>query len=194
MGRRRARALPHQAGVGAVAGRRAGASVTAVFVAAVLVVASACSSGGGSRASVGRKAPAFSTFDTSGKPVALSDFAGRPVLVNFWASWCVPCRAEFPVLQKAIDTHPGLAVLGVVFKDSRGSAAGFLADEHATWPGLIDPKGQIAAAYGVAEKPGIPVTVAVGTDGTVRGRHLGPLQNQADVDALLAAATTPSGR
>ena len=52
--------------------------------------------------------------------------------------------------------------------------------------GLVDPKGQIAKAYGVAPKPGIPVTVAVGADGVVRSRHLGPLQNQGDVDALLS--------
>ena len=66
------------------------------------------------------------------------------------------------------------------------AAAAFLRDEHATWPGLVDPKGQIAKAYGVAPKPGIPVTVAVGADGVVRSRHLGPLQNQGDVDALLS--------
>jgi cytochrome c biogenesis protein CcmG, thiol:disulfide interchange protein DsbE len=157
-----------------------------VVVGLLAGVTAACGGGGPTRrAEVGQPAPLFSTFDVDGRPVSLSSFKGRPVLVNFWASWCVPCRAEFPVLRKAIETHPGLVVLGVVFQDGRGPAAAFLRDQHATWPGLIDPKGQIAKAYGVAAKPGIPVTVAIGADGIVRSRHLGPLPQDADLDALL---------
>jgi hypothetical protein len=74
--------------------------------------------------------------------------------------------------------------LGVVHNDSRANAAAFAQAERAAWPGLTDPKNQIAGAYGVE---GIPVTIAVGRDGMLRARHVGVMRG-ADADALVAAA------
>lgn len=93
------------------------------------------------------------------------------MVLNFWASWCVPCRKEFPLLKR----YEGAQVLGVIFQDSDDSARSFMAEQRATWPGLRDPRGQIAAAYGVGKKPGIPVTVFIDAAGKVTGIHLGPL-------------------
>lgn len=133
----------------------------------------------------GSSAPAFETFDLDGKPVRLADYRGKVVLLNFWASWCVPCRKEFPLLKKV---HGGdVAVLGVVYQDSRRSAAAFMRDQGATWPGLIDPKGQIADAYGVATKPGIPVTVAIDARGALVQRHTGELR-AGDLEKLISSA------
>jgi cytochrome c biogenesis protein CcmG/thiol:disulfide interchange protein DsbE len=167
----------------------------AVGVAAVVVVVGGYlafrpSDGGGgggrSRAVVGGKAPTFVTFDLDNKRVRLDDVVGRgPVLLNFWASWCVPCRTEFPMLAK-VNGH-GATVLGVVFRDSGNDARAFMRDQHATWPGLIDPRGQIADAYDVRPKPGIPVTFAIDRAGVIRAKHLGPL-TQADLDELLRLA------
>jgi cytochrome c biogenesis protein CcmG/thiol:disulfide interchange protein DsbE len=134
------------------------------------------------RAAVGQRAPTFATFDLEGRRVRLDDVDG-PKLVNFWASWCVPCRTEFPMLAK-VDGH-GATVLGVVFRDSAANAAAFMREQHAAWPGLVDPQGQIADAYDVHPKPGIPVTYAVDAAGIVRAKHLGPL-TQADLDHLTA--------
>lgn len=139
-------------------------------------------SAGTRRAAVGQKAPTFATFDLEGKRVRLADVDG-PVLLNFWASWCVPCRTEFPMLAK-VHGH-GATVLGVVFRDSASNAAGFMREQHAGWPGLVDPQGQIADAYDVHPKPGIPVTYAIDAGGVVRAKHLGPL-SQADLDRLTA--------
>jgi cytochrome c biogenesis protein CcmG/thiol:disulfide interchange protein DsbE len=152
----------------------------------------ACGSGGSTgKAAVGTTAPGFATSDVNGNRVRLADFSGHPVLVNFWASWCIPCRTEFPVLRSLTAAHPDVKVLGVVFKDSASDARKFLDEQHATWPGLLDPKGQIADAYGVHQKPGIPVTVLVDGSGVVRARHLGPITSVADAETLLA---TPSGK
>ena len=178
MGRRRERTLAHQ--------------ITALIACvSVALAATACWSSSSTKARIGATAPAFATDDLDGNRVRLADAAGHPVLVNFWASWCVPCRTEFPVLKSVLAAHPEVRVLGVVFNDSASAARHFLDDQHATWPGLIDPKGQIAAAYDVHQKPGIPVTVFVDKDGIVRARHLGPITSTAEAEKLLA---TPSGK
>lgn len=137
--------------------------------------------GGGAVARVGRPAPPFETFDLAGAPVSLADVKG-PVLLNFWASWCTPCREEFPMLARV--HGKGATVLGVVFRDSAESARGFMQEQRAAWPGLIDPKNQIADAYDVHPKPGIPVTYAIDAAGIVRAKHLGPL-TQSDLNRLL---------
>ncbi|MEO7836917.1 MAG: TlpA disulfide reductase family protein [Acidimicrobiales bacterium] len=133
----------------------------------------------------GRPAPTFETFDLAGRPVRLVNYRGKVVLLNFWASWCVPCRKEFPLL-KEVDGGD-VAVLGVVYQDSKRAAAAFMRDQDATWPGLVDPKGQIANAYDVAAKPGIPVTVAIDVRGALVKRHIGELR-RGDLESLIATA------
>ena len=164
----------------------------AAIVALTLVFA-ACTGSGTSSAAVGKPAPAVSAKDLNGQTVNVNTLRGSPVLLNFWASWCVPCKGEFPVLQKGLSDHPDLKVVGVVFNDSASSARRFMTDEHATWPSLTDPGAKIASAYHVAQKPGIPVSVLIDKDGVVRGTHLGPFSNQAELDGFLAGVT-PSGK
>ena len=158
--------------------------VAALAAAAVVLAVVAFRPASGPEGSGGR-APTFATFDLEGRPVALADYRGKVVLVNFWASWCIPCRREFPLLKEV--NGDDVAVLGVVFDDYVGAARRFMREQGATWPGLIDPKGQIAAAYGVAKKPGIPVTVAVDGDGTLAARHVGEAR-RADLARLVARA------
>ena len=131
-------------------------------------------------------APAFRTTDLDGRPVSLEDYRGRPVLVNFWASWCVPCRNEFPLFKEVNGER--LAVLGVVFQDTRSAAAEFMEDQGATWPGLVDPGGRIADDYDVGFRPGLPVTVAIDAAGALAGRHVGELRRE-DLDRLVAAVS-----
>lgn len=134
-------------------------------------------------------APTFETFDLKGEPVRLVDYRGKVVILNFWASWCVPCRKEFPLLKQV---HGGdVVVLGVVYRDSKRAAAAFMRDQGATWPGLIDPDGEIADAYDVAAKPGLPVTVAIDANGSLVRRHIGELR-RGDLEGLIAAAQQSS--
>jgi thiol-disulfide isomerase/thioredoxin len=136
----------------------------------------------------GQTAPLFQSFDLDGHPVALKDLRGHRVILNFWASWCEPCRAEFPVLRQLVLEHPDVRLLGVVFQDTDGPARAFLRAEGATWPGVRDPAGQIASGYDVHSKPGIPVSVLIGPDGAVRARHLGPIQDSRDGQAFIQQA------
>ena len=137
---------------------------------------------------VGKPAPMFTTFDLSGQRVRLSDYRGKVVLVNFWGSWCVPCRDEFGVLRTTVARHADVRVLGVVFQDSDSSARRFMQRQKATWPGLRDDAGRIAAAYGVRQPP---QTFVVDAAGVLRGRHIGQ-DFQVDVDGLLASSRSPA--
>jgi cytochrome c biogenesis protein CcmG/thiol:disulfide interchange protein DsbE len=122
---------------------------------------------------LGRAAPDFALRDLDGHDVRLADFRGRPLLVYFWASWCLPCRTEFPLLKQALLDHAGerLAVVGVVFKDSAANAGQFMSAQGASWPALVDPGGATAAAYSVFAPP---TTFYVDAGGIVRAVSFGP--------------------
>jgi cytochrome c biogenesis protein CcmG/thiol:disulfide interchange protein DsbE len=138
---------------------------------------------------VGQAAPQFvAPSVTTPQRVVLAAYQGKTVLLNFWASWCVPCQAEFPVLRRAEGRHPGVAVVGVVFNDSPGAAAGFMRAQHADWPSVEDPAARIATAYGVGNKPGIPVTVIIDARGIVRAHHFGGFGTDGELDGTLRQA------
>jgi cytochrome c biogenesis protein CcmG/thiol:disulfide interchange protein DsbE len=120
-----------------------------------------------------RPAPEFTLKDLDGRDVRLSDFHGRPLLVYFWASWCLPCRTEFPLLKTALAAHAGdgLAAVGIVFKDSSTSAGEFMNAQGASWPALVDPDGAVAGAYAVHAPP---TTFYIDGAGVVRAISFGP--------------------
>jgi cytochrome c biogenesis protein CcmG, thiol:disulfide interchange protein DsbE len=136
-------------------------------------------------AEIGRPAPSFVLADLDGRPLRLADLAGRPVIVNFWASWCGPCFEEFPMLRDALAEHAddGLAIVGIVYQDRSESARGFMEGLEATWPAAMDPGGRVAAAYGVNAPP---ETFFIDRAGVVRGRQLGPLTEATLADKLAA--------
>jgi cytochrome c biogenesis protein CcmG/thiol:disulfide interchange protein DsbE len=137
----------------------------------------------------GDRAPDFSLADLDGQPVRLADHAGHPVLVNFWASWCLPdCAEEFPILDEAIDANAdlGLAVIGIVYRDRSEAARAFGRQFGATWPLVMDPGERVARAYGVF---GPPESWLIGPDGRILSRHIGPFtadELAAELDALRA--------
>ena len=128
--------------------------------------------GGAGSALVGHVAPVFTLPSLDGRCIDLSAYRGRPVVVNFWASWCHPCRQEFPLLRAARARHraDGLVMLGVVHQDIADDARQFAGDEHATWPMLFDGHNAVSAEYGV--KP-IPQTFFIRRDGTISARVFG---------------------
>jgi cytochrome c biogenesis protein CcmG, thiol:disulfide interchange protein DsbE len=127
---------------------------------------------GASPTAIGSVAPDFELVDLDGNPVQLSALRGRPVIVNFWASWCVPCADEFPLLRNAHERHAdeGLVVVGIVYQD-RSQAAGDFMDRHdARWIAAADPEGRVAERYAVL---GPPETFLIGRDGRIEARALG---------------------
>jgi cytochrome c biogenesis protein CcmG, thiol:disulfide interchange protein DsbE len=133
---------------------------------------------------VGNPAPDFSLADLEGNPVRLADLRGRPVILNFWASWCGPCVEEFPLLREAAAVHgeDGLVVVGVVYRDRSEAARDFMTRNGGTWAAAMDPGDRVADAYGVI---GPPETYFIARDGTIAGRQFGPIDAES-LDAQLA--------
>ncbi|MGH2429236.1 MAG: TlpA family protein disulfide reductase [Candidatus Limnocylindria bacterium] len=141
--------------------------------------------GAASGAGIGTVAPEFALADLDGQPVRLADLRGRPVVVNFWASWCGPCVEEFPLLREAAAEHAddGLAIVGIVYEDRSEAARGFMDRMGASWPAAMDPGGRVADAYGVF---GPPETFFIGRDGVVVDRQIGQF-SAASLDEKLTA-------
>jgi peroxiredoxin len=132
----------------------------------------------GGRATAGAAAPDFATQTLDGSRVRLSQYRGKPVLLNFWATWCAPCQDEMPLIQRASDIYKaqGLVVLAVNYQQtSTSSMQGFLRKVNARFPAVFDPAGQIAGAYGV--NVGLPVSVFIDRSGTVSFIQLGQMSD-----------------
>jgi peroxiredoxin len=119
-------------------------------------------------------APVFRAPGLLGGCVDLARYRGRPTVVNFWASYCNPCRKEFPLFRQALREHAdeGLQVVGVSHDDIDADARAFADDFGATWPLARDPDDAIAEAY-VLRPPGLPHSYFVRRDGTISAHVFG---------------------
>ncbi len=122
-----------------------------------------------------RQAPTFAVPDLRDpdRTIELADYRGGPVVLNFWASWCMPCRREMPALQ-ATHEELGDAVtfIGMNHQDDRDAAMDLLAEVGVTYSSGFDPEGKVAAGYGLF---GMPTTVFISPDGAVVAQHTGEL-------------------
>jgi cytochrome c biogenesis protein CcmG/thiol:disulfide interchange protein DsbE len=134
---------------------------------------------------IGSPAPEFALSDLNGNPIRLADLRGRPVIVNFWASWCGPCVEEFPLLQRALEQHraDGLAVIGIVVQDRSEAARAFMSRMGAGWPAVMDPDGSLADSYDLYAPP---ESFFVDRNGLIASRQVGQL-SQADLSRQLSA-------
>jgi len=141
---------------------------------------------------LGKRAPAAEGTTVDGQHANLADFHGRWVVVNFFATWCVPCREEHPDLVRFQDAHRAAGdatILAVVYSDTPSAVRDFRAKEGGDWPMLTDPDGRIALDYGVG---GVPESFVINPDGFIVSKILGGVRS-ADLERLLdqAKAGTP---
>jgi peroxiredoxin len=117
------------------------------------------------RLTVGEKAPEFTLTTLDGRTVSLSDYRGQGVLLNFWGTWCPPCRAEMPALQRQYEANKdhGFVVLAIDMNEPAASVQGFVNQYGLTFPILMD-KGEVARAYQIDP---LPTTVLVNPEGIV---------------------------
>ena len=121
---------------------------------------------------VGQPAPPLSLPDAAGTPLDLKALQGKVVYVDFWASWCGPCRHSFPWMNAMQEKYgpQGFAILGINLDEEPADAAGFLAKMPAKFQVLYDRSGASPTAYGVK---GMPTSVLIGRDGKVLFQHIG---------------------
>ena len=143
---------------------------------------------GGPRA--GDTAPDFTLKTLDGKTVSLSDYKGKPVVLNFWASWCNPCREEFGLFRDQVAKSGGsFAMLGVDNRDIASDAQSFAKQQHATWAIVDDSSTAVTKAYGVT---GLPQTFFIKPDGTIAVRFYLGIPDAAHFRAALAKITEPA--
>lgn len=126
---------------------------------------------------IGRRAPAFQLTPVGGgEPISLEALRGKVVVMNFWATWCVPCYQEHPVLALAASRlEKEVAFLGIVYEDEEAKVKAFLAKQGSAYPSLMDDGGKTAIAYGVY---GVPETFFVSPDGMIADKFVGPLNSK----------------
>jgi peroxiredoxin len=119
------------------------------------------------------QAEPFQAIALNGGRPGLADYAGRYILLNFWATWCEPCKVEMPELQALYDglKERNVVVLAVSMQESAEKVSKFLETVNYTFPVYADPEGKVAELYGVGS---IPLTYLIRPDGRIEGRALGP--------------------
>ncbi len=127
----------------------------------------------------GGTAPAFDLATTDGQKVGLADIAGKPAVINFWASYCPPCKAEMPLLQQQVGQQTGVRLVLIDEGDSSQAARSFLVAVGVHQAALLDSDLGAGHEYGVSA---LPMTVFVRADGTISGRQVGQLS-----ESVLAA-------
>lgn len=120
----------------------------------------------------GRQAPPFAGHTMQGEAVSLAGLAGTPVILNFWSTWCQPCRLEHPYLQDNARAFPDVRFYGVLYGDDPTKAKKFLQHNDSAYPTILDPSGRIAIEYGVA---GVPETFFIDRRGKILHKFSGPL-------------------
>lgn len=135
----------------------------------------------------GKDVPKFTVKTLDGTTLTKADLTGKATIVNFWNTWCIPCRDEAPDLQEFYAKHaddPDFQMIGIVRDDNKAAVERWVENRGDDWLIAMDPGGNAALAFGTR---GQPETFAISPDGLIVGYQFGP-SSVADLDTLLAAA------
>ena len=134
-------------------------------------------------------APDFAVKIIDGRKVSLRDFKGKPLIINFWASWCPPCREETPLLVETAKRYKGrVKFLGIVFQDTVANVRQFYSEFGVPYPSAIDPTEAASRAYKIT---GVPETFFIDAKGHLRGHVIGAINRETltkMIDETLAAS------
>ena len=145
-----------------------------LLLAVTLVACGGGDSSGPTGVNKGNLASGFTLEALDGSSVSLGEYRGNVVLINFWATWCPPCRAEIPDIEKAYQARQddGFVVLGVNVEEPREAVAPFVEAMGMTYPVVLDEDGQVLKMYRAI---GLPMSVLLDQDGVIQVRHVGVL-------------------
>lgn len=161
-----------------------------VLVLTAGLLMSGCSSppnpgGSGQAPQIGKPAPDFNLQSLDGQSVSLSGLRGKPVLINFWATWCPPCRIEMPYIQQVYDewADKGLAILAIDVGESPSEVRESMESRNLSFPVLLDTAGDVALQYNVRA---IPTTLFLDKDGILQTVKVGAFSSKADIEKSLS--------
>ncbi len=131
-------------------------------------------------------APDFELITFDGETIRLSDYLGKGVVVNFWASWCEPCRSEAALLEQTWrrEKDNGIIFIGVDYLDQEYAAKEYIKEFDITYPNGPDLQSAAARRYGIK---GVPETFFIDPEGRIESRSIGPILSQAELDSKLEA-------
>ncbi len=134
---------------------------------------------------VGDLAPDFQLQNLDGQVISLSGLRGKPVLINFWATWCPPCVYEMPYMQQIHEewSATGLVVLAVDIGESPSTVENFMQNNNLSLPVLLDTKQDVATSYGIRS---IPTTFFIDKNGIIQDKKIGAFQNKAEIEKHLS--------
>lgn len=129
---------------------------------------------------IGERAPEFTLKDLNGKTISLSDFKGKRVLLNFWASWCPPCRAEMPYMERIYQNYKddGIAIVAVNMLTTEkrlGDVTRFVENFELTFPIPLDEKGDLHRTFDIMA---YPTSYFIDTDGVIRSKMTGSMDEE----------------
>ena len=136
-------------------------------------------------AQIGNLAPDFQLQNVDRQTVSLGNLQGKPVLINFWATWCPPCRDEMPYIQEIYEewSDKGLVVLAINLGESSSKAEEFMQSYNLSFTVLLDTKQDVAQRYNIT---GIPTTFFIDKDGIIQDKVIGAFQNKAQIENRLS--------
>lgn len=160
-------------------------AILLVILTLVLLLAG-CSAGSGPLvARVGEPAPDFQLQDLDGQTISLRDLRGKPVLINFWATWCRPCVFEMPYLQQIYEewSGEGLVLLTINIGESPSKVEKFLETYNLSLPVLLDTKKNVARKYNIT---GYPTTFFIDKDGIIQEKIVGAFPSKGAIEKYLS--------
>ena len=133
----------------------------------------------------GDRAPDFQLQNLDGQTVSLGNLQGKPVLINFWATWCSPCRSEMPYIQEIYEewADKGLVVLAINIGENSAKAEEFMQNYNLSFTVLLDTKQDVAQRYNIS---GIPTTFFIDKDGIIQDKVIGAFQNKTQIETRLS--------
>ena len=159
--------------------------ITLVSVLTSGLVMAGCSPSSAQGVEVGNQAPDFQLQSLDGQTVSLGDLQGKPVLINFWATWCSPCRGEMPYIQEIYEgwSDRGLVVLAINIGESSSKAEEFMQSYNLSLTVLLDTKQDVAQKYNIQY---IPTTFFIDKDGIIQDKLIGAFQNKTQIENKLS--------
>ena len=157
--------------------------VVVVLILTLVLLIVGCSSP--SSAQVGKRAPDFQLFNLEGQAISLSDFRGKPVFLNFWATWCGPCRQEMPLIQEIFEepSDTELVILAIDIGEAPSAVNNFIQSNNFSFPVLLDTNQDVALEYNIRA---IPTTFFIDRDGIIQAIKVGAFSSTAEIEKSLS--------